>query len=223
TVVGPDPIYISGNSLWTQLQQFIQQWYASRYALYITPAGLVRCYDTFSLTAETITLDSDPAILTSMTEDTSECYTQVVLRGRDDVEAAWATLHDGTLVGEATSGGGWTPTQQSSWTWGEFAYPQNGYDQGQITALTSTVVTVKSDSATTHWALNFWNGIQGTIAVINPIITGLGGFQEVRHITACSALTAGGTATITLDRPLGNSGYTRYQIVGFPVGLSQVW
>lgn len=224
-VVSPDPVYISGNSLWVQLQQFLMQWYGSRYCLRIEPSGLVRCWDTFSLTVETITLDSDPAVLVSMSEDTSESYTQVVLRGRDDVEAAFFSLHDNTLIGEQIggSGPGWTAAQQAAWDWSQFAYPQNGYDQGTITALTSTVVTIQSDYATAHWATNFWDGIQGTIAVINPIITGLGGFQEVRHVTANSAMTAGGTCTITLDRPLASSGYTRYQMVGYPIGLSQVW
>lgn len=224
TVVSPDPIYISGNSLWTQLQQFLMQWYGSRYALYVTPAGLVRCYDTYSLAAETITLNSDPAILSGMTEDTSECYTQVVLRGRAWIEPAFFSLHDGTLIGEATSGGGWTSTDQANWTWADFAYPQGGYDQGAITALTSTVVTVQSDYASENWPTNYWSGIQGQIGVINPIINAqMGGFQENRHITACSALTAGGTATITLDSALNNSGYTRYQIVGQPGGLNYVW
>lgn len=223
TVVSPDPIYIAGNSLWVQIQQFLQQWYGSRYALYITPAGLVRCYDTYSLTTETITLDSDPAILASINEDTSECYTQVVLRGRDWIEPAWFSLHDGTLIGEAASGGGWTSADQAAWTWADFAYPKNGYDQGTITALTSTVVTVQSDYASENWAVNFWSGIQGQIGVINPIITGMGGFQENRPITACSALSPGGTATITLAYALNNSGYTRYQIVGQPGGLNYVW
>lgn len=225
TVVPPDPVYISGNSLWTQLQQFLQQWYASRYALRIEPSGLVRCWDTYSLTTETITLDSDPAILASVAEDTAECYTQVILRGRDWVEPAMLSLHDGTLIGEQVGGAGpgWTAAQQAAWNWAAFAYPQNGYDKGAITALTSTVVTVQSDDATVTWAANYWPPILGTIMMINPIVTGLGGFQEVRHITANSALSAGGTSTITLDSPLNNSGYTRYQIVGFPVGLSQVW
>jgi hypothetical protein len=218
-------VYVTGNSLWVQLLQFLMQWYGSRYALRIEPSGLVRCWDTFSLTAETITLDTDPAILTSMCEDTSECYTQTILRGRDDVEPAMLSLHDATLIGEQVggSGPGWTAAQQASWTMNEFTYPKNGYDQGAITALTSTVVTVQSDDAAIHWVTNYWNGIMGTIAVINPIITGLGGFQEVRHIIACSALTAGGTATITVDRPFTATGYTRYQIVGYPKGLSQVW
>jgi hypothetical protein len=187
--------------------------------------GLVRCWDTYSLTAKTVTLNSDPAVLSSMEEDTSESYTQVVLRGRDNVEAAFFSLHDNTLIGEQVggSGPGWTATQQAAWNWSQFAYPQNGYDQGTITALTSTVVTIQSDYGAAHWAANFWSGIQGTMAVINPIITGLGGFQEVRHITANSAMVAGGTCTITLDRPLASAGYTRYQMVGYPVGLSQVW
>jgi hypothetical protein len=222
TVVSPDPVYIQGNSLWTQLLQLLQQWYGSRYALYITPAGLVRCYDTTSLTAETITLDSDPAILESMTEDTAECYTQVVLRGWANTEPAYLSLSQGTLIGEAVSGGGWTPTEQGLWTVSDFLFPGAGYDQGSITSMTSTTVTVQSDNATTTWPLNYWSGIQGQVYLIDPVATGITQ-QESRPITANSALTAGGTSTLTLAAALSNSGYTRYYARGIPPGQSEVW
>ena len=222
TIVPPEAIYIAGNSLWGQLLQFLQQWYGNRYALRVEPSGLVRCWDTLTLTTETITLDTDPAILSSISEDTSECYTQVVLRGRDDVEPVYLSLHDGTLVGEAASGGGWTAAEQGEWTIADYLYPQGGYDQGKITALTSTVVTVQSDYAAASWPVNYWSGIQGQINCINPVATGID-MTEYRHITADSALTAGGTATITVDRAFAATGYTRYQITGIPSGLSQVW
>jgi hypothetical protein len=46
---------------------------------------------------------------------------------------------------------------------------------------------------------------------------------EARRVTACTALSAGGTATLTLDRPLANGGYTQYHLVGQPAGLSACW
>lgn len=220
-VVSPDPVYVSGNSVWGQLQQLLQVWYGNRYALRIEATGLVRCHDTYALTTETITLDQDPAILTSLTEDTQECYTQVVLRGRADIEPAYLSLAAGTLAK------GWTAAEEASWTIASYLDPSNGtqpaWDQGTITALTSTVVTVKSANGALTWPVNYWSGIQGQIALINTVVTGLTGF-EYRNITACSALSAGGTATITLDRPLANSGYTSYKIVAVdPTGESLVW
>lgn len=216
TVVSPDPVSISGNSLWQQLAQLVQQWYGSRYALYCHPSGVVRCHDTTNLTSETITLDADPAILTAMSEDTSECYTQVVLRGRADVEPAYLSIHDGTLAP------GWTADDQSKWNYGEVLYPTGAYDVGALSNVTSTQVTVRSDDAKEAWATNFWDGIQGQIALIDPAATNINGF-EYRQVTACSALVAGGTATITVDRPLTGNAYTRYQLRGEPGGLSAVW
>jgi hypothetical protein len=216
TVVPPDPTYFQGNMLWSQVDQLLQQWYGSRYASYITPAGVIRVFDTTALTAETFTLDSDPVILTAISEDTSECYTQVCLRGRDNVEPAYLSLHDGTLAE------GWTGGQQSSWTQNQFLYPVGAYDIGSITAVTASTATVKSDNAALTWGVNFWSGILAQIAVINPITTTITGF-EYRHVTANTALSAGGTSVITFDRPLVNSGYTRYQLRGEPGGESVVW
>ena len=183
----------------------------------------MRCYDTTSLTTETITLDTDPAILESMSEDTSECYTQVVLRGRDDVQPAYLSLHDGTLIGEASSGGGWTPADQAAWVINDYTYPQGGYDQGTITALSAGSCTIQSDNAAIHWTTNYWSGIQGQIAAINPLGGGGITFQEYRHVTACGAMSAGGTCSVTFDSSLASSGYTRYQLTGIPDGLDLVW
>lgn len=216
TVVPPEAVFFQGNSLWSSVEQLLQQWYGSKYAGYITAAGVIRVINTTTLGATTLTLDTDPVILGSISEDTSECYTQVILRGRDDVEGAYLSLHDGTLVE------GWSAGDEAAWKIDDFLHPKSGWDTGDITAITSTTITVQSDSATRTWGVNFWSGIQGQVALIDPVATGITGF-EYRHITANTALTAGGTSVLTLDRPLVNSAYTRYQARGTPSGISEVW
>lgn len=218
TSVPPEPVYVSGNSLWVQLQQLLEQWYGSRYALRVEPSGLVRVWDTTSLTAKTITLDTDPAILTSMSEDTSECYTQVVLRGRADIEPAYLSLTEGTLEE------GWTPTDEAAWTIDDFLQPKDGADIGDITAQTSTTITVQSDDGARTWAINYWSGIQGQVSVDNTSVAGVDEF-EYRNITANTALTAGGTSTLTLDRALTATGFDRYSVraVTPTSGLAGVW
>jgi hypothetical protein len=113
TVVPPDPVYLSGPSLWSQSDQLMQQWYGSRYAVTILPTGLIRLIDTYALTPTTLTFGQDPIALNSMMEDTSECYTQVVVRGRDNVIAATVSLGNGDLVDPNTA-------TEPTWTLNDF-------------------------------------------------------------------------------------------------------
>jgi hypothetical protein len=209
TAVPPDPVYISGY-IGSQIDQILQQWYGSRYAWYVTGAGLVRVVDTTTLTANTLTLGTDPIKLDSISEDTSECYTSVILRGRDLVEAAFLDLSLGTLVDPNTS-------DEASWSYNDWLYPKGAFDQGTITALTSTTATVQSSDASLTWATNKWSGISGQISLINPAATGLTGF-EYRRVISNTALVAGGTSVITFDSPIVNSGYTKYMLRGSPSG-----
>jgi hypothetical protein len=214
--VPPEPVYFQGNSLWSQVDQLLQQWYGSRWASYITPAGFIRFYDTTSLTGATATLDSQPWVLDGISEDTSECYTQVVLRGRAEIEPAYLSLHDGTLIE------GFTSTDKTNWKLNDYEHPKNAYSIGAITAQTSTTVTVQSDSATETWGVNYWSGIQAQVSLFDKISTLLSGL-DWRTVTANTALTAGGTSTLTLDRALAGSGFNRYQIRGQPSGISETW
>jgi hypothetical protein len=218
TAVPPETVYFSGNSFWSQVDQLLQTWYGSRYASYVTPAtGQIRVFDTTSLSAQTLTLGTDPITLDSLREDTSECYTQVILRGRDNVQPAYLSLLTGTLTQ------GWTSGQQAAWNINTgYYYPTGAYDTGTITAQSSSTITVQSSSPTETWPVNYWSGIGAQVAVINPIATDITGF-EYKQVTACTALTAGGTSVLTLDSPLVNSGYSQYQIRGLNSAASNVW
>jgi hypothetical protein len=228
TVVPPEPVYFVGNNLWANVDQFLQQWYGSRYASYISPAGLIRIYDTTltsgagSLTPVILTLPgegaatNDPVVLEQLQEDTSECYTRVVLRGRDEVEGASLSLSQKTLAQ------GWTPAQQSQWSLGQYLYPTGAYSQGTLSSVSSTAVTCVPLSATEAHPVNYWSGIQAQISLIDPLATDVTGF-EYRVITASDAYAAGASFNVTLDRPLVNSSYTAYQIRGTAGTLSDVW
>jgi hypothetical protein len=221
TVVTPpgEPVYIQGNSLWMQCLQLVQQWYASKYCLWINPLGKIRCIDTTTLTAQTLTLDTDPVILDSISEDTDECYTQVVLRGAADVEPYYASLLEGTLIDPNTG------ANEAAWNIYDFLYPPNAFSTGTINSQTSTTVTITSDSTSEHWGVNYWSGIQAQIAVVNPAITGLATLTgaEWKTIISNTALTAGGTSVITVDSPFANTGFTRYAIRGQPAASSDVY
>ena len=138
------------------------------------------------------------------------------LPGAAEVEGAYVSQADFTLVPA------WSSDDQAAWDLAAYNTPGNGISDGTITALSSTQCTVKSNSATQTWTANYWNGIFGQITCINPASSSIA-FTEWRTVTACTALTAGGTAVITFDRPLENSGYTKYHLFGKPPGVSQVW
>lgn len=212
TVVPPDPIYLQGPSLWSQVDQIMQQWYGSRYIVCVLPSGLIRLIDTYALTQKTLTFGTDPITLSSMQEDTSECYTQVILRGRDLVIPATISLSAGDLVDPNT-------VNEETWTLNDFLYPKGGFDQGTITFINSTQCTIKSSNPTLAVGVNYWSGIQAGISLINPNSNLVTGYEFV-YISANTAMVAGGTCMITFQTAIGSVGYTNYQIRGQNVGLS---
>ena len=210
TVVPPDPVYMQGPSLWSQVDNILQQWYGSRYSVTILGSGLIRVVDTYALTPQTLTFGTDPIVMNSMSEDTSESYTQVIIRGRENVRPATCSLKDGSLIDPNIA-------DEATWNIKDFLYPPGGYDTGAITVVTSTQITVKSDSSAAHWTTNYWSNLQATVSCIFPAGTNAAD-MELKHITANTALTAGGTSVLTLDSPLSGSSYTRYQIRGANTG-----
>lgn len=219
TVVPPDPVYLVGNSFWSQIDGILQTWYGSRYASYVTPAGIIRFIDTTALSVQTLTFGNDPVLLDGIAEDSSECYTQVILRGRSNIEPAYLSLHDGTLVDPHNASG---DNLEATWSMSDFLFPKGAYSTGNVTALTSTQATVTSDVGAETWAVNKWSTLNAQISLINPASATIS-FSEYRRITANTALTAGGSSVITLDHALVNSGYTRYQIRGTNSTASEVY
>jgi hypothetical protein len=217
TIVPNEPVTFSGQRFWNSVVDFATQWYP-QLAPYIEPGGTIRVRDTTAFSATTVTLDDDtnPWSLDSISEDTSECATRVVLRGGDEVEGAQVSLAEATLS-EAFSSG-----DKSSWNWYQFTQPLNSVDDGSINSLTSTTVTLHSSDTSRTWATNYWNGIDAWIQLVDPTSSTIS-FSETRKITACGSLSAGGTCTITLDRAISGSSYTKYHIVGDPQGINDTW
>lgn len=216
TVVPPEPVVISGK-LWPAIENLLAQW-CNKYAIWISASdGLVHIANTFTgLSAQTLTLDTDPIILDSIGQDHSECFTQVVVRGGADIQGVYLRLSDSTIEY------GWTGTQQTNWTLSDFTMPKDAADTGSITSMTSTTITVTSDDATKTWATNYWATQMAYVWAYNPAASGIN-FWEERAVTACGSMSAGGSCTITVDTAFANSGYTKYAIRGNKTGMSTVW
>ncbi|HWE35501.1 MAG TPA: hypothetical protein VG406_02935 [Isosphaeraceae bacterium] len=219
TQVPPEPIYLTGN-LMDDVDRLLEKW-AGRFACRVDPngpvdglgvrRGVIRILDTATFTPLTLTMGVDPIEWPDVQEDTSQCAGRMVVRGAGDIDAALASIGHGTLAET------WTAGDETSWDWDAFVTAGGGSDSGAITALTSTTATVQSTDATRAWAANFWGANAGQVAVINPVSTGITQ-TEWRNVISCTALAAGGTSVLTLDRPLDNAGYTRYTLSCHPAG-----
>ena len=225
TVVSPEPVQLRGESILNTLEQFLLKWHP-QYCLYVLPDGTIRVRSIFALTPEAVAL---PAVdgtgadvdWPGLSVDLSGCYTAWQIQGLD-IQSATLSTAQGTLWGKGAgpSGSpksGWTAAQEAAWTILDFLQPKGASDDGALSSVTSTSASVHSDYATAHWVLNFWNGadVQGWIWFFNLSAAGVD-IYEIRQITSCTALTAGGSATVTWDagQPLNSTTYTRYRIVG---------
>ena len=99
-------------------------------------------------------------------------------------------------------------------------------DLGTCTMGSTTSVTVTSANAHANWAADYWDysptGHQGVVVLRSDAISDVTQFVEAR-ITACTALSAGGTSTLTIDPPAPATSYNSYQIYGTAGGASFVW
>jgi len=215
-VVPPEPVYLTGG-LWNAVRALLRKW-CNKYVAWIDPAdGSIKIKSQLTdLTPLTLTLDSDPIVVDRLSRDHSECFTRVVYRGGADVQAAYLDFADSGLSK------GWSSGDESTYQESDFTQPKDAADLGDVTAMTSTTLTVQSDDAARTWAANYWPGVVAEVCAYNPVATGLT-FCESRRITACTALSAGGTSALTVDVPFNNSGYTRYSIRGMYSPKSLVW
>lgn len=214
TVVPPEPVTIAGR-LWDSMADLLCQWLPN-HAIWADAAGAIHIEDTAALPPLTLTLDEDPVILDRITKDHSECFTRCIMRGRGDIQGAYLSVHEHTLSYPQTD------DEEDSWTITDFFQPKGAFDAGVILGQTSDTLLIQSDDPTAHWAANYWNDIGAFVWPFNPIATGIT-FTEQAAITATTAMSAGGTSTITVGLPFDNVGYTRYQIRGNRTTQSLVW
>jgi hypothetical protein len=218
TIVPPDPVICTGR-LWNNVVQLMTTYYNSYGSwivpggTYSSPTGTIRHENLLGLPTTTFTLDvldgsSNACILESISEDFSECYTQCVIRGYDNCQGAYLSLHDGTLTWAQTT------AQQNAWNYQTFINPPGGWETGTISGMTSTTLSVTATSPIpiTYTATTWWSMLDAEVWAYNPIATSVA-FSEQRRITA-NTVPSGNTYTMTVDTAFANAGYTNYQIRG---------
>jgi hypothetical protein len=223
TIVPPDPVVCTGR-LWNNVQTLMMTYYNS-YGSWIAPGGTtspwaltgtIRHENLLTLpngtsAPVTFTLDaldgsSIPCVLESISEDFSECYTQVIIRGYDNIQGAYLSLHDGTLTWAQSS------AQQTAWNYQTYINPPGGWETGTIGSMTSTTLSVTATSPIpiTYTATTYWSQLDAEVWAYNPGAAS-SAFSEQRRITAIT-VPSGNTYTMTVDAAFNNSGYTNYQI-----------
>jgi hypothetical protein len=228
TVIPPYRVTVSGERILQSIEQLIESGHPNHW-LYVKPDGTIRIVDQRTFTGNTVTLGAtgDPRwMLPSLTRDYSDSYSQVTVRG--DMLTVPVTLGLKPFPGSSSADGG----LQEDFAWGAYsnagakaAYSAGdwqqyslttGQDQGTCTCTTTTATVTSSDSAVS-WAANFWDqtstGHQGIVTLFADVITGVTQVYSAR-VTANTALTAGGTSTLTLDRTLPATTYNAYRIYG---------
>lgn len=138
--------------------------------------------------------------------------------------AATATVSGGILSSVAVTSGGSGYTTTPTVTIGSAT--GSGSDSGTCTCPSTTTVTVTSSNPAMTWPSDYWDqtstGRQGTIYLAYSIGTGVTTYAQ-RRIVANTALTAGGTSTLTLDRALPIMNYDSYVIRGLAKTSAAVW
>lgn len=219
-VVPPKPVIFSGVGILNHMSQESAMW-CPRFAMRIQPDGTIRFQDLFSLPRKTITVPTDFAagdpVEAAISESTGGCYTAWKYIGVN-VQPALLSAVKGTLAAN------WTMTDQTNWKYADFAEAKDRALKGDITALTSTSATIDPTSSTANFAANSLSAIQAQIYLENLGGTGIDLF-EWRPITTNTALSAGGTCTVSWDAalPLDGTGYTKFSLIAQAGGLNEVW
>jgi hypothetical protein len=210
SLVPSDPVMVQGERFWSALEQQLQRWLRNA-RLIILPSGLVRVVDVTTGAAHSLTLGSDPVDPPLFSRSWQHCAPRTKVIGRGNVAPGYLSMGLGTITKS------WSAADETAWKLSDFESPHGGTDSGTVTSVGGPVtVTVKSADASLALPVNYWNGLQAWVHLRKNTGTGIT-YQESRPIAASTALTAGGTYTLTLGYALDNSAagaWDHYQIVG---------
>jgi|GEM_PF-1763488 len=223
TVIPPHEVYVSGEKFGCALDGFLQQC-APNYRMWIDPDGNFRFRDIRTFPATTFTMGFDPVEPSELSRDIGDCFQRVVVRGQPIAVLAVLKLSDGDIVENFSHDGLTNDQAKAAWTPADFQQPGTAQDVGTCLCTTTTTINVTSSSGATHWVADFWDQShqQGWINLSSSTIPDYTQYWSAR-IVACTALSAGGTSTITIDTPMPSTQYDKYTITGLATGGSVVW
>ena len=234
TVIPPFRVTISGEQILESLESFVQSCHPNHW-MHIQPDGTIRFLDLRNAVPTTMVLGTDPRIgMPTMTRDYADCYSQVTVRGNtlatpiilQTLPWPGSTATDGGLK-EDFQWGSYSSSNAAKAAWTPSLYQQPGTlaaadDTGTLTCTDSTHVVCTSSSATQTWAANALATGQATIWMYGDSVPGIGQYTATK-VVANTAMTAGGTMTVTLGTPITSLLYGSYKLWGLDVGGSIVY
>jgi hypothetical protein len=235
TVIPPWKCIISGERILQALEEFVRTCHPNHW-LHVQPDGTIRFLDARLASNNTLTIGTDPRVgLPTLTRDYADTYSQVEVRG--NTQATGYTLQTNPWSGSSSSDGGLqeafaypgfsNAAAKAAWTPANYNQPSIGgaaNDSGHCTCPDTVHVVVTDASGSATWTANYWNqaNAQGEIYLYADTISNVSQFFSAR-IVANTALSAGGTSTLTLDRALPNVAFNSYQIWGLAQNASVVY
>ena len=234
TVIPPWRVQVSGERLLQSLESFVQTCHPNHW-LHIQPDGTIRFLDLRQCTNNTLTLGGDARLqMPQLTRDYSDCYPQVTVRGNTWANAVilqtlpWpgSGASDGGLA-EAFEWGSYSTNAAAIAAWTPSQYQQPGTyaaadDTGTCTCPDTSHIVCTSSNASETWAMNALATAQATVYLYSSSIPGIGQYTSVKAV-ANTAMSAGGTMTVTISPALTSTNYTSYKIWGLDFGASIVW
>jgi hypothetical protein len=238
TLVPPAPVYFGGERFLGAVESLLASW-APNHVLWVQPDGVLRFLDLRTFSAHTLTMGTDRVFPTALTRDCSNSFSQVKVRGSQIAEPFLFALSNtaGNGLSEAPFAWGGHSVSAAKALWRPSDWTQPGLPgstagavgsnlHGTCTTPGTTSVVITSSDPTTTFPANFWDQTSsGRHAVVmlsfstGTVITS----YAARLVVANTAMTAGGTSTLTLDRPLPNLLFDRFTLTGTTKDASAVW
>jgi hypothetical protein len=234
TVIPPWRVSVSGERILQSLEGLVQSCHPNHW-LHVQPDGTIRFLDMRQATNNTLTLGGDPRLgMPTLTRDYADSYSQVEVRGNtlavpvilQTLPWPGSTASNGGLI-EAFEWGSYSTNAAAIAAWIPADYQNPGSyaaadDTGTCTVSDTLHIVVTSSNASETWAANYWANSQGTVWLYGDSVSGIGQYTATK-IVANTALTAGGTSTLTLGTALTSLNYASYKIWGLDAGPSIVW
>jgi len=236
-VIPPFRITFAGERIMQSIESAVQSCHPNHW-VNIDITGNIRFLDQRLFTSNSVTLGGSDIrwLMPSLNRDLSDSYSQLIVRG--DLCVSGVTLGVRPYPGSANPDGGLqedfgysglsNSSAIASWVPSDFQTfnLQTGQDQGSCTCPSTTDVRITSSNTsltlTTNQLDQTDTGQHAIVTVYSDTVTNLEQMFCAR-VTANTAMTAGGTADITLDRALPSTAYNGYRLYALSTAGNVVW
>src|SRR5271157_1160882 len=238
SIIPPFRVTFAGERIIQSIESSLQSTYPT-YWVHIDTSGNIRFLNTLSFTSNTITLGGSDVrwLMPSLHRDLSDCYSQLIVRG--DLCVSGVTLAVKPWPGSANTDGGlqedftfgsYTTNAAAIAAWNPNDYQQlslqTGQDQGRCTCSSTTAVVITSQNTSlTLTADQLDQTSTGQHAILTVYCDTIANLQQMfsARVIANTAMTAGGTSTLTLDRALPSTAYNAYRLYALSSLGNVVW